>query len=273
MRMGFGSRVNYDGTVVDHFRAHGIPISKFEEIDSTSLLARRELTEGRVDRSRIFVAQRQTGGVGRLGRAWASPEGGLWMTLVWPLARAGKRFSPVKLMDALGLRLGRGVHRTVEWAFIRSGGRAAEVELKFPNDIMIRGRKVAGILTEVVHGSSRPFLLVGVGLNLNFEGSVLPHALSGRCATLLDLTGQTIDIDLARDRLVSDLCAEIETDESTASVVRSLHGRMFGVGMTVSVTDPTGKKTQGVFKGLSESGAAVYEVEGKLIEVTMPMGE
>lgn len=258
---------------MDHFRAHGIPVSVFEEIDSTSLLARRELADGRVDASRIFVARRQTGGVGRLGRAWASPEGGLWMTLVWPLARSERKFSPVKLMDALGLRLGRGVHRTVEWAFIRAGGRAAEVELKFPNDIMIRGRKVAGILTEVVHGSSRPFLLVGVGMNLNFEGSLLPSALLGRCATLLDLTGQVSDVDLVRDRLVSDLRAEIETDETTESVVRSLHGRMFGVGMTVSVTDPTGKKTQGVFKGLSVNGAAVYEVEGKLIEVTMPMGE
>ena len=73
---------------------------KLDTIDSTNRYARAEVESGRLsaDGATVFVAARQTGGVGRFGRAWASPLGGLWYTLAWPVVG--------DVLDGLGLRVG-----------------------------------------------------------------------------------------------------------------------------------------------------------------------
>ena len=112
-------------------------IEWFAELDSTMLEARRDPRPGRV-----IVADRQTAGMGRHGRAWLSPAGeGLYVTLVLDVTPA-----PV-LSLALGLA-------TV--AAIGAG------DLRWPNDVLLSGRKVAGVLAQ----SEQNRLIAGIGINV-----------------------------------------------------------------------------------------------------------
>src|SRR5438552_3232297 len=92
-------------------------VDRLDEVDSTNSHARRMIIERPrpCESARIFVARTQTAGRGRLGRAWASPEGGLWCTFLWPLpcgdARGG---NPHASLDGLGLRVGVACTRAIE---------------------------------------------------------------------------------------------------------------------------------------------------------------
>ena len=91
-----------------------IPRQVFDTIDSTNAEARRLLDSSeRLAGARVLAAQTQTGGVGRFGRRWASPRGGLWCTLLWPIPDG---IDSNMVMEGLGLRIGVAVWETVALA-------------------------------------------------------------------------------------------------------------------------------------------------------------
>ncbi len=132
-----------------------IPVVRLRVVDSTNLEARRRI-EGAA-RAFWVVAETQTAGRGQRGRGWSSPAGGLWATLAWPSAA-----SPGGVLDGLGGRIGVALRDAV-------GTFCAAAEVKAPNDVLIEGRKVAGVLTEVVDG----WVLVGCGVNVRNEAPEL----------------------------------------------------------------------------------------------------
>lgn len=132
-----------------------IPTHRLSETASTSLDARERI--GSAESSFWVVAETQTAGRGREGRAWASPAGGLWATLAWPLS-----VSPDGVLDGLGQRIGVALTESVRTFCPRA-------RLKHPNDVLIDGAKVAGVLTEIVDG----WALVGCGVNVANEAPVL----------------------------------------------------------------------------------------------------
>ena len=90
-----------------------INIEQLDVVDSTSVHARRLIDAGAFGKApRLFVALEQTGGVGRFGRAWASPLGGVWLTLGWPVTE----LAPA-VLDGLGLRIGLALLHAVDNAF------------------------------------------------------------------------------------------------------------------------------------------------------------
>src|SRR6185369_5269429 len=112
-------------------------ITRFAEIPSTSGHARAQIGAGRLDpQPAAFVAAAQTDGVGRFHRQWQSPPGGLWPTLAWPLTEP--EFD--KVLDGLGLRIGVACLRVVQRALTGAPGDP-HVRLKWPNDILVHGRK------------------------------------------------------------------------------------------------------------------------------------
>lgn len=227
-------------------------IERFEEIDSTSLEARRRT--GEVARAGVpvaFVARVQTGGLGRLGRRWESPEGGLWFTLAWPLQTG------VPLPDALGLRVGVACARAIEQVVqSHMGGSRPGVELKWPNDVLIGGRKALGVLCECVSAGGSNVALVGVGANANVALDDLPAELRERSTSLLAVLGGSVDLGAAFDGLLAELRRVFEQREPLPVVVREAR-RMLARGRGGWVELPGGARRPGAVEGLTDSGSLV----------------
>jgi len=133
----------------------GATLLRVDRIGSTNDLL-RALSAGGALEGTVVVAREQTAGRGRLGRVWASPPGGLWLSV---LLRPDDPTDP-----RLGLVVAVGV---AEGARRASG---VSVVLKWPNDLMLNGRKVGGILVE----SLPPWAVVGIGLNVDVDPARLP---------------------------------------------------------------------------------------------------
>lgn len=127
-----------------------------------------QLAEAGAPAGTAVVAARQAAGRGARGRAWQSPEGGLWLSVLW---------RPRQGDDArlLSLRAGLALATLLEGL-----GGLPPVALKWPNDLMVEGRKVGGLLCEARwHGDALAWVVLGVGLNVRNpvpEGTRLPAA-------------------------------------------------------------------------------------------------
>ena len=148
-----------------------------EETDSTNRIAMEWGTDGAVDRS-LVVADSQTAGRGRLDRSWFSPPGS---SLLFSLVlRPG-----IVVEDLSLLNLAAAV--SVAGAISESG---AEARVKWPNDVLIDGRKVAGILAEASVELGRAVLLVlGIGINVNIAEEEFPEELRQTATSIMSSTG------------------------------------------------------------------------------------
>lgn len=130
----------------------------------------------------VVVAQQQTAGAGRKGRAWSSPPGGLWFTLAVESPR----------VEGLSIFAAIPVLRVLE-TYLPS------INTKWPNDIVTPdGKKIGGILTEVAG-----LAYIGIGLNVN---NAIPLDLAGRAVSLAALTG----LPLAHDGLLQEILDQWE---------------------------------------------------------------
>jgi BirA family biotin operon repressor/biotin-[acetyl-CoA-carboxylase] ligase len=152
-----------------------------DEVDSTNRVLLDEARAGAPD-GVVLVAEHQRAGRGRLGRSWSAPRGG--SLLVSVLLRRGLSRETMHLpATAAGLALADAVREVA----------GLDAELKWPNDLLVSGRKLAGVLAEAdvgADGSPRA-VVVGVGLNVNWDA--VPAELAG-IATACNLeTGRTVD--------------------------------------------------------------------------------
>ncbi|MBA2376478.1 MAG: biotin--[acetyl-CoA-carboxylase] ligase [Rubrobacteraceae bacterium] len=127
------------------------------EIGSTQARARELAKDGAPDGT-LVVSRIQTGGRGRLGRLWGSPAGGLWMSLVLRPDFEARLAGRITQAAAVGVAKA-----------LRSLGVKAEI--KWPNDILVGGRKICGILAEssLAAGGGVGFVVLGVGMNANLD--------------------------------------------------------------------------------------------------------
>ena len=129
----------------------------------------------------VVIAEEQTAGRGRDGRTWRSPPGGVWLgVLVRP---------PLPTAGVLSLRIGLVLADVVDELL-----GAARAQLKWPNDVLVDGRKLAGILCEARwQGETPQWLGVGVGVNVV---NVLPPELAGQASALCEFLPDVRRIDV-----------------------------------------------------------------------------
>lgn len=165
------------------------------ECDSTSSRLMAKAEQGAPSGS-VVICERQTAGRGRRGREWIAPAGGsLAFSLLW-------RFAP-GAPPPMGLSLAVGV--AVAKALEQVG--AIGIGLKWPNDVLLHARKLAGILVELVssrHGA--PALIIGIGINLRLPADFpyLPDLMNGRPADLAEALGEPPNLP-ERNRLLACL--------------------------------------------------------------------
>lgn len=228
-----------------------IPVQRFAVVDSTNKAARESIDSG-LDGPCLFVADRQTGGYGRFGRAWYSPEGGLWLTLAWPVPaqHAG-------LIEGLGLRIGVAVVGGVGAALEKMGHSSARVQLKWPNDVLIGGRKAGGVLCEATGVRDSTWLIVGVGLNVNNEPESLPSDLRTPPTSLRAEGGQPINLEELLADLTERIVRAIDPAGAAAALMTEATARLYRLHETVRLTTPDGGSRTGKLVGLSEDGRLV----------------
>jgi BirA family biotin operon repressor/biotin-[acetyl-CoA-carboxylase] ligase len=146
----------------------GRTVLHYDAVESTNDTA-KDLLEPGVEEGLVVWADRQVAGRGRHGRAWASPPGGLYASVV---------LAP-KAEDArvLGLLMGMPVVRALRHFGVFAG-------LKYPNDAVYQDRKIAGLLSEGVYRHDRHFVIVGVGVNTNVDMDRLPPEVQPKATTL-----------------------------------------------------------------------------------------
>lgn len=130
-------------------------ITWFDSVGSTNVEAHEHFDKG--ETSSVWIAAgEQTQGRGRLGRDWVSRPGNLYASLLLPVQ------APLTVLPSLSLVAGLGVRD----AILATGVKSA-VELKWPNDVLLGGRKTSGVLIETASQANRLAAIIGCGLNLS----------------------------------------------------------------------------------------------------------
>jgi len=156
------------------------------KVTSTQDLA-DEMAQSGAPQGQVVLATEQALGIGRLGREWRSPRGGLYMSLVLRPVRT----SQIQLLPLIG------AFAIVEGISVTTGIISL---VRWPNDVTIEGRKVAGVIAEAKYqGSAISHVIVGIGINCNFSAESL-GTLADYSTTLSDHLGTSVELDDLRDR-------------------------------------------------------------------------
>ena len=171
-------------------------ILTFEETASTNDVAARLGREGHAGGLLVF-AERQTAGRGRFGRRWDSaPHAGLWFSLLLRPAFATPLW--VRLTTWAGVCVAAAIERAT----------GLHTQVKWPNDVLVGGKKIAGILTECSSDMARGmFAVTGIGLNVNHE--TMPAELADRAASLRQIAGRTFDRSALAAAIDTELAARL----------------------------------------------------------------
>lgn len=234
-------------------RLLGSQVHFFESIDSTNAKA-FELARAGAPEGAVVIAETQTKGKGRIGRKWESPAGmNLYISIILrpkvaPQGAQGLTF--VAAVAAAEAVASEGLKPAVKW----------------PNDILIGGRKTAGILLEMDSEPDRVhFVVAGIGVNLNMKKEMFPEQISQTATSLLEEAGSPVD----RARFTANLLASIEKwygvylSEGFPPVLEAWKGyfRSFGKPLKVTFFD---RAVEGICAGVDDSGALLLERDGRI---------
>jgi BirA family biotin operon repressor/biotin-[acetyl-CoA-carboxylase] ligase len=209
-----------------------------ETIDTTMRRA-AELADDGAPSGTIVAAAEQTAGLGRLGRAWHSPRGkGLYFTCIL------RPELPPEELPVITLALGVAVADALQMFC------GLTCDLKWPNDVLVRGRKLAGILTQLHHDA----VLAGIGLNVNQAG--FPEELADTATSLILETGSEHDPRFLLRALEGSIEAHVrilQTSGRSAILRAFAAGSTWVTGRAVTVDHPGGP-VLGTTAGLTPSG-------------------
>lgn len=225
-------------------------LSCLHEVDSTN----QYLLRDGAARGDVCLAERQSAGRGRRGRVWRSPFGqNLYLSLRWQYEQG------VAALEGLSLAVGAIVAQVLEQSFDVAG-----LQLKWPNDLLLHGRKLGGVLIEVggdLTGDCA--VVVGVGLNVAMSRAVGTEAIDQPWTDLL-MQGHSID----RNHLAGALLSQLLPALAAYPQLGFGHYRQTWlqhaayIGREVEVTMP-GRNLSGIMRGVDSGGSLVVEAGGQ----------
>ena len=167
-----------------HTKRFGRRVFFGREVKSTNDWAKKLAKMG-AEEGTVTLAETQTAGKGRLGREWASPRGGLWFSIVLqPKLRASEA---AKLVFAASLAV----------AEVLRDKYGLRTETKWPNDVLVDGKKICGVLAEMnTKGKGVNYVVLGIGVNANFcPDDVLPESVRARATSTENELGKNIRLE------------------------------------------------------------------------------
>lgn len=230
----------------------------YHEVNSTNTVAKFLSTNG-AENGSVVISEKQTAARGRSGKAWESPLGGVWLSIILtPNVDHSK-------LPLITLATGVAVANTLERIGVKNP------EIKWPNDIMINGKKVCGILTEAVAKfNTIENIIIGVGIDANLNLDEFPEELKEGTTTLEKELGRKGNENL----LITIFLEEFEKicDQFIAGgyedILKEWRKRSYTIGKIVEVREPFNKYYDGYVVGIGKEGALVVEkIDGTLEKV------
>lgn len=228
----------------------GKTVHCFSEVASTNDLAKELATIGAKEGT-VIIAETQTSGKGRLNRRWASPKGGIWLSMILRPKLRTKNLPKLTLMTSLA------VAKTIDQLF------NLKPEVKWPNDVLVSGKKLCGILTQCSTTDDRiGFVVVGIGINVNFELDSLPKQVRENATSLKHELKREID----KEQFLSVLLEKIEhyyfmlTEGRSSLVLKEWKSLCGLLNSYVEIVDLK-EKIEGWATDVDENGALIIKLQ------------
>jgi BirA family biotin operon repressor/biotin-[acetyl-CoA-carboxylase] ligase len=224
----------------------------YRRLKSTIDVAKREARQGAAEGT-VIIAGEQTGGRGRRGRSWLSPRGSIALSIIlYPdVAHLPSLIMLASLAVVNSIRAVTGLESGIKW----------------PNDVLINGKKVCGILIESeVRGDKVDYSIVSPGINVNVKLADYPEI----APTATSLAGE-MGRDVSRRDIVHHLLVEVErlylTLQAGGSVFEAWHDHLVMLGKEVQVTDGA-TLYRGVAESVTEDGSLLLrQADGKQLKI------
>ncbi len=239
--------------VVEHFLAEKrpAPVLCFPELDSTITHGQRMVLEG-VENGTVLIADRQTGGLGRMGRGFLSPGGvGIYLSYLLAPGCGGEGLS--LLTSCAGLAVCGAI----------AACTGLEPKIKWPNDIILDHRKVCGILTRLVsdgENGSIAWAIIGIGINVGQEDfppelqdKAISIRMAGKTALRAELAAQLI-------QRLDEIFAGSEWREGGPGILGELRRLSCTLGQPVLVSSPT-REERGTALDLAPDGSLLVRFQ------------
>ncbi len=227
----------------------GREIHLFAELLSTNTLAMEMASKGAPEGT-IVIAETQTGGKGRLGRKWISPKGNLYLSVILRPDIPTYKAPLITLMGA---------------AAVASAIRAVcsiKAAIKWPNDILVSGKKVSGLLAEMSAEPDRiKHMALGIGVNVNMAPGELPAEVRAAATALAAEGGNKID----RTALLRQVLRELESRyrillQDQSAVLREWESLNVTIGRRVAVVG-AGETLEGLAQGIDLEGRLIVKAD------------
>ena len=236
----------------------GKDIYIFNEVMSTNTIA-KFLSMNGVGNGAVVISEKQTKARGRSGKNWESPLGGVWLSII---LNPNVNHSKIPLIT---LATGVAVENTLK----RIGVKNAEI--KWPNDILIHGKKVCGILTEAITSfNTIESVIIGVGIDANISIENFPEELRENMTTLNDEIGEKVDENLLIKLFLEEFekISEQFINEEYETILKEWRKNSYTIGKIVEVHEPFSKPYDVYVLGISRDGSLVVEkIDGTLEKV------
>lgn len=221
----------------------------YKEVRSTNTIA-KFLSINDCEDGAVVISEKQTDAKGRSGKSWASPLGGIWLSIILkPILDHSK-------LPLITLATGVAVAKTLEKIGVENP------EIKWPNDIMINDKKVCGILTEAVSNfNTIGNIIVGVGIDANLSIETFPAELQEITTTLEIELGKKVNENILIKLFLEEFerIYELLKNDCVEDILREWRKRSYSVGKLVEVRKPHQKSYDAYVIGITKDGELVVE--------------
>ena len=227
----------------------------FRKVFSTNSIA-KFLANHSAEDGTVLISEIQTKARGRSGKKWEAPDGGIWMSLILRPQVPPARIGLITL--ATGVAIAKS---------IRSLGLDAKI--KWPNDVLIHGDKISGVLTEVnATFNEIDWIVVGIGIDSNISLEDFSEDVRAGTTTLTEELPAEID----ENELIAIFLNEFEKvyklykDGEVEAILKDWRELSDTIGKYVNITQTGGKITQGYVVGINNEGSLIIERQDGALE-------
>ncbi|MEC9436238.1 MAG: biotin--[acetyl-CoA-carboxylase] ligase [Thermoproteota archaeon] len=232
----------------------------FEEIDSTQNFA-QNIAADKKENGTIIIAEKQTSGRGRLDRKWTSPKGGIWFSLIIHPKFDVSSSTLIPILSAVALS--KSIKSVLD----------IETEVKWPNDITMNGKKVAGVLVDAsFQTNSIDYLILGIGINFDIDAKKLEKRLTKTpnfygIDSLRGKEDKTPPKKLLKEFLLQFEKNLFQLDKGEKSkIIKEWTKRAAGIGKKITINTSNGK-ISGISQGIDNDGALKIKTRNEIKKI------